>query len=302
MATRSNALGVAALVALLVSVVALQIVRERVAPLAEGVSGNLLYVQSPEFAKRALLSYDMLAADVYWIRAVQHYGRTRLSTEPAKQYDVLYPLLDLTTSLDPSFNAAYRFGAIFLAEPPPAGPGRTDQAIALLQKGLKAQPRRWEFAQDIGFVHYWWEHDYERAADWFGRAAAMPGSPNWMAPLAAVTLAEGGDRDTSRRLWQEIANSADPGEEWLGKQAEFRLRQLDALDQIVELEGMVERYRQQTGSLPRSWTDVIGARYIPGIPADPARYPYQLNPYWGTVALDPNSTLNPLPARDKPRP
>ena len=293
--------GVAAIVLLLAGVIGLQLARERVAPLAPAPTENMLYVRSPEFARRAMLSYDQLAADVYWIRAVQHYGSTRLAHDGAKTYDVLYPLLDLTTSLDPRFNAVYRFGSIFLAEPPPAGPGRTDQAIALLQKGLKAQPDKWEFAQDIGFVYYWWSHDYQRAAEWFQRAAAMPKAPNWMAALAAVTLTEGGNRETSRRLWQELANRSDPDEDWLRDQARFRLRQLDALDQIAALERRVQQYRQQTGARPQSWFDLIRARYLSGIPIDSEQYPFQLNPESGAVTLDPKSPLNPLPTAEKPR-
>ena len=39
------------------------------------------------------------------------------------EYQLLYPLLDITTTLDPHFNIAYRFGAIFLSEPYPGGAG-----------------------------------------------------------------------------------------------------------------------------------------------------------------------------------
>ena len=53
--------------------------------------------------------------------------------EPDKNYDLLYPLLDLVTTLDPRFNVAYRFGAIFLVRAAPGGPGRPDLAIALLE-------------------------------------------------------------------------------------------------------------------------------------------------------------------------
>ena len=165
---------------------------------------QILYVSSPAAMGRMALSYDAMVADLYWIRAVQHYGRTKLAHDTRRRYELLYPLLDLTTSLDPYFNVAYRFGAIFLAEKPPAGPGRGDQAIALLQKGLRAQPRRWEFAWDLGFVYYWHLRDYVRAAEWFKRAADIPGAPLWLQPMAAVTLAKGGDRATSRQLWAEI--------------------------------------------------------------------------------------------------
>jgi tetratricopeptide (TPR) repeat protein len=267
--------------------------------LSGGVTENLLYVRSPEFLKRAALSYDALVADVYWIRALQHYGGTRLSRDAAKQYDLLYPLLDLTTSLDPYFDIAYRFGAIFLAEQLPGGAGRPDQAIALLQKGLTAQPQNWEFAEDIGFVHYFWLQDYAMAAAWFTRASEMPGAPNWLAPMAAVTLASGGNREGSRRLWQEVLGSAQV--DWLRTQARFRLRQLDAMDQIAALERAIEVYRERAGSLPASWRDLVGAGYLRGIPVDPERYPYQLDPNRGAVTLDPASPLNPLPRPDKLR-
>lgn len=291
---------IATLLLLLAAVVGLQAALERraVRTLPEGETGNLLYIRSGELMKRAALSYDALVADVYWIRTVQHYGRTKLAPSPRKTYDLLYPLLDLTTSLDPRFAVAYRFGAVFLAENQPSGAGRPDLAIALLQKGLAAQPEKWEFAQDIGFVHYWWLHDYTAAAEWFTRAGGMRGAPNWLAPLAAVTLAQGGNRASSRRLWQGVLGNADA--EWLREQAVFRLRQLDAMDQIDALEALVRRYQQRAGSRPQSWIDLVRAGDLRGIPLDPARYPYQLDAASGTVALGPESSLNPLPAAERP--
>ena len=144
--SRASSVGAVAIVLLLTAVVGLQAAREHLPPrrMPAGVSGNLMYVRSPEVMSRAALSYRLLLADVYWIRALQHFGRARQSEDGEHHYDLLYPLLDLTTSLDPKFNVAYRFGSIFLTEPPPGGPGRPDLAIALLEKGLAAQPIRWE--------------------------------------------------------------------------------------------------------------------------------------------------------------
>ena len=64
-----------------------------------------------------------------------------LAAVETPEYDLLYPLLDLTTTLDPLFNIAYRFGAIFLAEAYPAGAGRPDLAVALLEKGIARSTR-----------------------------------------------------------------------------------------------------------------------------------------------------------------
>jgi len=288
------------IIALLAAVVGLQAMQERRPPLGlpPGVTGNVLYVRSPEFMRRAALSYHALLADLYWIRTIQHYGGTKLADDPHKQYDLLYPLLDLTTSLDPNFDIAYGFGALFLAEPYPAGPGRPDLSIALLQKALRAQPDKWRFREDLGFVYYWWLHDYVTAADWFRRAGDLPGSPNWLKPLAAVTLAQGGNAASSRTLWTEVLNTADA--DWLRTQARFRLKQLDAIDDITALERVAQNYRERTGSLPRSWMDVIRAGYLTAPPVDPAEYPLQLDPASGKVALAPDSTLNPLPGTTAP--
>jgi tetratricopeptide (TPR) repeat protein len=290
----------AALVALFAAVVGLQLLQAREQPLGlpAGVSTNLLYVRSPEFARRAALSFQALLADIYWIRTVQHYGGTKLSTAANKQYDVLYPLLDLTTSLDPYFDVAYKFGAVFLAEEYPSGAGRPDQAIAILQKGLQAQPDKWQLAQELGFVYYWWLADYDDAAMWFNRAADMTKAPDWLRPLAAVTLAEGGNRSSSRVLWTEIARSADA--DWLRDQATFRLKQLDALDGIDFVERIVQQYRARTGMFPTSWAEMVRAGFLRSVPPDPSGTPFRLDPSTGTVSLDPSSSLNPLPNREHP--
>ena len=176
--------------------------------------------------------YSTLAADLYWIRAVQYYGGIKLQMDKARQtlqpppagtsdYALLHPLLDLTTTLDPNFNIAYRFGSIFLAEPSPGGAGRPDLAVALLEKGLAARPDKWEYMQDIGFVYYWWVHDYQAASQWFQRASDVPGAPWFLRSLAATTLAEGGDRQSSRTMWQAIKASAEI--DWLRSDADRRL-------------------------------------------------------------------------------
>ena len=215
----------------------------------------MLWFRSGEAVKRMALGYDAVVADLYWMRAVVYYGGQRLKTTATPNYDLLYSLLDLVTTLDPRFNIAYRFGAIFLAEAYPSGPGRPDQAVALLQRGID-RTGRWEYMHDIGFVYYWWLRDYPKAAEWFDRAAAVPGSPAWLKPLAATTLAVGGDRHSSRTMWQQLHDSSDT--EWLRSNAEFRLMQLDAMDRLDALNAAAERYATGVGRVAR-----VGRRWAP---------------------------------------
>jgi tetratricopeptide (TPR) repeat protein len=249
------------------------------------------------------IGYEALAADLYWIRAIQYYGglKRRFDTSAVAldpgavvpdEYRLLYPLLDLTTTLDPRFNIAYRFGSIFLAEPYPGGAGRPDLAIALLEKGLQERPDKWEYMQDIGYVHYWWRQDYPEAARWFERAGSVPGAPWFLRSLAATTLTEGGNRESSRTMWRAIRETAEI--EWLRNDADRRLQQLDVLDFIDELQSAVDRFAEVTGERPSDWSALIRARVIPGVPTDPAATPYELDPK-GRVRLSSKSPLYPLP-------
>ena len=265
---------------------------------------QVLYVQSPEVARRMALSFDMVAADVYWIRALQHFGGTRRATSGEKNYELLYPLLDMATGLDPYFNIAYRFGAIFLSQSKPDGPGRPDLAEKLLLKGLKASPTKWEYMHDIGFVHYWARHDYKTAAEWFERGSRLPGAAWFLKPLAAVTLAEGGERSTSRLLFQSLAESGDS--DWVRKDAARRLRQLDAMDAMDSLRQLVAQHRARVGGAPVTWPDLVRAGALRDVPTDPDGFIFALEPSTGEVQLAPKSTLRPLPdespSRQRPVP
>jgi hypothetical protein len=298
--------GVIAVVVLLMAVAAeLQAARERWFASAP-IDDDALYIESGLAMKRLTVSLNTLAADVYWIRAIQYYGSTkrRLASqvsgpEPSatiadtSDYRNLYQLLDLTTSLDPRFDIAYRFGAVFLAEGYPNGPGRPDLAIRFLEKGLRERPDKWQYMQDIGFVRYWYERDYQGAAQWFRKASEVPGAPIWLKPLAATTLAQGGDRRSSRVMWLTILQSADV--DWLKQQAERRLTQLHALDDIDELQRIIDTYSQRTGTPPLDWMTLVRARVLRGVPADPTGVPYELTTD-GRVQLSQSSTLFPLPS------
>lgn len=285
------------LVMLMASAIGLQALREGSGALPAGPD-SLLYVRSPAALQRMALSYKSILADVYWIRAVQLYGDTKLGRTADRSYSLLYPLLELTTTLDPSFAVAYQFGALFLAEPPPGGPGRPDLAIKLLQRGVEAQPEDWRLHQAIGFVYYWSHQDYAAAADWFGRASRLPGAPTWMGPLAAVTLAEGGNRKSSRLMWQQIEQTAQ--DDWFRGEADRRLKQLDAMDQIDLLTKVVAAFAARQGRPPASWAELARAGFVRGAVVDPSGAPYRLE--GSTVSLDPASKLLPLPKEGGARP
>jgi hypothetical protein len=146
--------------------------------------------------------------------------------------------------------------------------------------------------QDIGFVHYWWTHDFKAAAAWFQKASQVPGAPWFLRSLAATTLAEGGDRRSSRLMWESIRQSAEI--EWLRNEAERRLAQLTALDTIDQLQTIVDAVTARDGRPPTDWGPVVRAMRWRGIPGDPTGTAYEIDAS-GRVRISPRSRLFPLP-------
>jgi hypothetical protein len=113
----------------------------------------------------------------------------------------------------------------------------------------------------------------------------MPRAPEWIRPLAATTLAQGGDRAGARRLLGELLNSP---ESYIRGAAEHSLAQLQALDAIDELEGLAARFEATTGRWPSGWPDLIRARLIGGYPADGTGAPFVYDPASHRVSLAPD--------------
>ena len=287
--TRSYLIVIAMLMA---TAVGLQVWRDR-GWQAYDPATPILWLRAGPVMKRAALGYENILADVYWMRSVVYFGQQRLSERPDKNYDLLFPMLDLVTTLDPRFVVAYRFGSIFLSEPPPGGPGRPDLAIDLLQRGFERTPERWEYPRDIGFVYYWNHRDFKTAAEWFQRASEIPGAPVWLKSTAASMLVRGGDRESARQLWQQLYDTAEV--EALKSAAEVRLAQFNALDAIDHFNQIVWRYQARTGRFPASWQELVKARVIPGIPVDDARVPFVLDQINEDVRISQRSPLWPLP-------
>jgi hypothetical protein len=245
-----------------------------------------LLLSSPTAVRKLSLGYDSLLADIYWTRAVQYYG-SRVGTQHAT-FDLLWPLLDITTTLDPKLIVAYRFGAIFLSEPGVAGAGRTDLAVELVKRGIAANPDEWLLDADLGFLYYFRMKDYPDAAAAYLEGSKNRQAPSWMRLMAARVAEKGGSFETSRMIWSEIYESTtDPR---IRKRAFEQLQGLKAEEDEQHLDELAEAYQKRFGHYPASSNELRDAGLLPGIPVDPAGYPYLLDQD-GKSHLDPQSPV-----------
>lgn len=243
-------------------------------------------VRSGPLLRAMSLEYAPLMADLYWTRVVQYYGNKQVAAE--RSFDLLWPLLDLTTTLDPHLLIAYRFGSMFLSEPPRRGAGMPEKGIELLHRGIANNPEYWRFYEDLGLIYYFDLGDNEKAAAAFLEGSQKPGAMIWMKTFAARISEQGKTRETSAMIWNEVYNSTNDAD--IKHNAEIHLKLLHAEADCEALNRVAEEYQKKTGRLPRRVRDLVEAGLLPGLPVDPAGKPYIINPE-GKAQLNPASPL-----------
>jgi hypothetical protein len=231
---------------------------------------EILYLSRGRDLKRLAPGFEDVMADVYWLRTVQYYGGQR-AFATHRRYDLLEPLIEITTTLDPHFTIAYRYGATFLSEGYPAGPGQPERGVALLEKGVQNNPQDWILWQNLGFFTYLYAGDYKRGARYLLEGARQPGAPAWLTMLAADLERKGGDRETARQIWQHLSESVEAGA--LKENAQRHILALDAADAVDRLNALVARFRGSHARNPHGWEELRDIGLLTGRPADPAGVP-----------------------------
>jgi hypothetical protein len=244
-----------------------------------------LVLRSGPLLKAMSLEYAPLIADLYWTRAVQYYGNKQAHEDT--KIELLWPLLDVTTTLDPHLIVAYRFGSVFLSEPPPQGAGTPARGIELLQRGIRENPEFWRFYEDLGFIYYFDLKDYPKAADAFLEGSKKPGALIWMKTFAARINEEGASRQTAALLWTEVYNSStDPSTK---ENAKIHLQLLRAEADCEALDKLSAEYEKRTGRPPANMRDLVNANLIGGLVVDPLGFVYVMEQ--GKAHLNPASPL-----------
>ena len=244
------------------------------------VSEESLYFASGKTIKKMSLGLESLVADVYWIRTLQYFGRKLLDqkahlTNPRDlRVDLLAPLLRIVVDLDPHNIPAYRFGAIFLPDQDPY------QAIDLLDRGIRDNPRQWRLYQDLGFI-YWHMGNYDKAAEVYQAGSEIEGAMWWMQDIAGVMKIKGGERNVARSIYSTYLKDDD---DLVRHQAEQRIKELDALDELDAINAVILQFKAQRGSCPQDLRQLaprlraLGLRLNGDLlPTDPDGYPYTLN-------------------------
>jgi tetratricopeptide (TPR) repeat protein len=250
-----------------------------------------LYVNG-KTVKRISLGFNGLAADWYWMRALQYVGRKVLNTPGEIQLDdlgqlnvkLLAPLLDTATTLDPEFMEPYEYAAVVL-------PGvNVEDAIRIARKGIAVNPSAWRLYQHLGYI-YWQQKDFKAASEAYGQGSALPGAPHWMEVMKAQMLAQGGSRSTARLIYERMYQQTDDLN--VRQMARRRLLQVQSFDERDEIRRLLGESAAREKRCASSWKDVSHALRKAGLalddsgaPLDPTNVPYRLVKAGCDVDLD----------------
>ena len=194
---KSRAFGVFLVAALVAGfqLVAAERLLPRPKPLEE-----LAYYPSGQWLTQAAVGEAVSWSGLLWLRAVQYYGAHRqLDNEFTKMAHVF----EIITTLEPGFRSAYLFGGTSLCQE-----GRQfAEGVALLEKGMRANPRDWNYPFELGFVHYVGKKNLTRATFDFAQAARQPEAPSQCKRFAAWSGQRAGYESVAFELWRQVAET-----------------------------------------------------------------------------------------------
>ena len=235
---------------------------------------ELSYLPKGEYLKLAVLGYQQMAADLIWLKAVQHFGERH---QTRAGYLSAYHAVDVLTDVDPTFVAAYLATGSVLG----VWAGLPRESIALLTKGMRHHPEVWQLPFYVGYDYFYELGDPVMAARYFRMAAVLPGAPDYLQRLAARMTVEVGDPQAALEFLQRLYQQTE--DERVRQGLARRMKEVIAERDIRFLEEGVRRYKARYGQRPVRLEDLVTGGIIPQIPEEPFGGIYELKAAEGTV-------------------
>lgn len=251
---------------------------------------------SSDVLKAVTIGYDHFVADILWLQLIQYIGT---STEMATVLPENYSLIDSITTLDPQFIDAYIFGSYALIDNK-----EFDKAIAILEKGIRHNPKEWYLLYQMGFLYYINKKNKVAAARYLSKAGDVEGAPATPKRLAAMLASKAiEDLDIKIALWQSAYEKAEQEKDKINKEKAYKkLVEFKIEKDIQYLNSLVQKYNSKnkvdertivpdnikkneptlTSDISRpeklkEFKQLVDLKYINEIPLDPLGRPYMLN-------------------------
>jgi len=157
---------------------------------------SLLYLPSGKYLQPLSLGYQLLFADILWIKTITYFGSHFMSDG---EYPWLYHILSLIIDLDPRFDFPYYFGGVVLS----LEAAQAENANKILERGIEAYPDKWEYPFYIGFNHYYHRGDAAMAVPYIEKASKLPGAPEFVKSMVGTLYMKAGADETALKFFRK---------------------------------------------------------------------------------------------------
>lgn len=236
---------------------------------------ELLYLPNGRYLRVLSLGNAALVADVVYLWSIQFYADYERSDR--FRY-VEHVFGDVITELDPHYLDAYWLGAMILS----VEASDLDAALRLLEKGFRENPRAWILPYLAGWECHRFGR-FARAADYFRRAADVPGAPPMVLRMRAGMTARAGSLREALAQWREVLEDSR-SDDTSRRIAARQVRDLQVRIDLSELQAAVRDFAGRLGKLPARLEDLSRSGVIRSLPADPDGEPYGYDPSTGRVS------------------
>jgi len=163
------------------------------------------FVPPPELVRSASFGFTALAADYYWLQAVQLAGGGE--SDLSRHATHIGKLLDVVTELDPWVDHPYRFGAVWMTD----SEKNVRHANDLLRRGIAYHPEDWRNRFYLGFNQFYYLEENEAAAETLEPATHFADSPRYLSRLVARLRSQSDGLDSAAIFLEELAQRAPDG-------------------------------------------------------------------------------------------
>jgi hypothetical protein len=214
------------------------------------------------------LGQESLVADYYWLRALNHFGDSRMHP---LGYPKLPALVERVLALDPWFRTGYIFAGTALT----VKPFDPKIAVRLLEQGERYRPDDWRIPFLLGFTAYYSLSDYATAARAMSAASRFPEAPSHLGPLATRLAAEAGEPEIGLTLIDQVIEEVRDDKL---REKYLQAKQLLLVELHLKwLRQATERYRAAEGRAPEQIEDLVKTGLMSAIPDAPAGGRYVLD-------------------------
>lgn len=234
-------------------------------PDTDASRGRGVAVPRLQVLRAASLGFESLAADYYWLRAVQLVGGDRGNS--VRHARTIGLLTGVVTALDPWVDHPYRFAALWMSE----DPQEVRNANRLLERGIAYHPLEWRNRFYLGFNHLFYLGDAGAAARELAPAIGLPGAPTYLGRLLARLRSSAGGTLVAAEAFLRTLLEQDDLDVWQRMAYEEALVEIETERRARHLDEARARFVSQNGFDIRSVEELAWGPYavLWTLPAEP---------------------------------